>query len=191
MLTWGAFNIVGASPKRRAEIEQARVRLTGLVDKEITDLDIEHDNQGNRAKAFMYCLETRCPETGWMIPISPSWIISRNQKVIAKLVPDHKTKKFDIHIYTVASSADLEEANKGTLQGGDIVYSLNGRVYRTSIKTIRGDYKDASGITSNKLRKWDKLDFQPAVDDIYQERLYCIQWFSKSSLEAGRPDTFF
>ena len=72
MLTWGALNIIGASPERRAEIERAQREVAEAVDREITALGIEHDSQGNRAKAFLYCLEIRCPETGWMIPLSPS-----------------------------------------------------------------------------------------------------------------------
>ena len=34
----------------------------------------------------------------------------------------------------------MAEAAKGTVQGGDLVYNLDGETYRTPIKTIRGDY---------------------------------------------------
>jgi hypothetical protein len=36
--------------------------VTAAVDDEITRLGIEHDKHGNRAKAFLYCLETTLPE---------------------------------------------------------------------------------------------------------------------------------
>ena len=78
MLTWGAFNIIGASPEKRAEIETAQKEVAAAVDAEITRLGIEHDKRGNRAKAYLYCLETRCPKTGWMVPMAPSWVISKN-----------------------------------------------------------------------------------------------------------------
>ncbi len=77
MLTWGALNIIGAPPEQRAEIERAQREVAEAVDREITELGIEHDSQGNRAKAYLYCLETRCPETGWMVPMAPSWVISK------------------------------------------------------------------------------------------------------------------
>ena len=78
MLTWGALNIIGASPEKRAEIERAQREVAEAVDREITALGIEHDSHGNRAKAYLYCLETRCPETGWMVPMAPSWVISQD-----------------------------------------------------------------------------------------------------------------
>ena len=71
MLTWGAFNIIGAPEEKRAEIEAAQKAVAEAVDAEITQLGIEHDRRGNRAKAFLYCLETRCPKTGWMVPMAP------------------------------------------------------------------------------------------------------------------------
>ncbi len=40
MLTWGALNIIGASPQRRAEIEQAQRDVADAVDAEITALGI-------------------------------------------------------------------------------------------------------------------------------------------------------
>ena len=86
MLTWGAFNIIGASAEKRAEIETAQKEVAAAVDAEITRLGIEHDKHGNRAKAYLYCLETRCPKTGWMVPMAPSWVISKTRNVVAKLV---------------------------------------------------------------------------------------------------------
>ncbi|SMG63432.1 [weak similarity to] DNA methylase containing a Zn-ribbon, partial [methanotrophic bacterial endosymbiont of Bathymodiolus sp.] len=84
----GALNIIGASPERREEIQQAQLDVAETVDTEITQLGIEHDKQGNRAKSYLYCLETRCPETGWLVPMSPTWAISKLKNVIAKLIPD-------------------------------------------------------------------------------------------------------
>ena len=43
MLTWGAFNIMGPSKERRAEIEEAQRDVAKAVDAEITRLGIEHD----------------------------------------------------------------------------------------------------------------------------------------------------
>lgn len=161
MLTWGALNIIGASPEKRAEIEKAQREVAAAVDKEITDLGIEHDEHGNRAKAYLYCLETRCPETGWMIPMSPSWVISKTYNVVAKLIPDHANKRFDIDVVTGVSKREMEQASKGTIQDGALFYELDGKIYRTPIKTLRGDYRDADGNTQNKLRRWEKTDFKP------------------------------
>lgn len=56
---------------------------------------------------------------------------------------------------------------------------------------MRGDYKDTDGTNKNRLRKWQKEDFAPREDDIFQERLYAIHWITKGSLEQSRQETFF
>ncbi|MEQ1437999.1 anti-phage-associated DUF1156 domain-containing protein [Fontimonas sp. SYSU GA230001] len=191
MLTWGALNIIGASPDRRAAIERAQREVAAAVDAEITRLGIEHDEAGNRAKAYLYCLETRCPETGWRVPMAPSWVISRTRNVIARLVPDHAHERFAIEILSGVSAAELKAAERGTVQDGDLVYQLDGKTYRTPIKTLRGDYRLPDGTTGNRLRRWEKSDFKPREGDIFQERLYCIQWIKKETLAASRQETFF
>ncbi|MCG3759900.1 DUF1156 domain-containing protein [Vibrio cincinnatiensis] len=191
MLTWGGFNLIGASKEERQLIEQVQVEVNSAIDQRITDLGIEHDASGNRAKAFLYCIETRCPETGWMVPLSPSWVISPKLKAVAKLVPNTEQKRFDIRVESGVSNGVLKAAEKGTVQDGDMVYSLSGKTYRTPIKTLRGDFRAESGKTSNQLRKWIKTDFKPHLDDIFQERLYAIQWITASSLDESRQVTYF
>ena len=191
MLTWGAFNIIGTSPTNRAEVDLAQRKVAEAVDAEITRLGIEHDEHGNRAKAFLYCLETRCPETGWWVPMAPNWVISRFKGVIAILVPNHKEQRFDIQIKSGASSKEIAFAEVGTVQGESLVYTIDEKTYRTPIKTLRGDYRLQDGATGNKLRQWERGDFRPRTDDIFQERLYCIHWIAKSSIGKPRQETFF
>jgi putative DNA methylase len=141
MLTWGALNIIGASAERRAEIEQAQKEVAEAVDREIVALGIEHNERGDRAKAYLYCLETRCPETGWLVPMAPSWVISRTRNVYAKLIPNPQEKHFEIEIITGASPEEMEGAAKGTVQDGNLVYELEGKIYQTSSKN--GDGRSA------------------------------------------------
>ena len=191
MLTWGAMNIVGADKKQHARLEEVQKQITREVDDEITQLGVEHDEEGNRAKAYLYCLETRCPETGWMVPILPTQIISPKRKVIAKLTPDHKNKRFHIEVVSGASKQELEDCRDGTTKAGALVYKLDGKEHRTPIKTLRGDYRGSNKSTLNRLRPWKKSDFAPQSDDIFQERLYAIQWITKDSIYKPRQITFF
>jgi putative DNA methylase len=182
MLTWGAFNIVGASAERREEIAEAQKELTQNVQAEIDQLNIESDGNGWRAKAFLYCLEVVCPESDWKVPLIPSLIISQPRtgvmnNVIARLVPVPSEKRYDVEIINFANEKEMEEATNGTVQGGELVHSPDGiTTYRVKISTIRGDYTTPDGVNHNKLRLWEKEDFIPRPDDIFQERLYCIQW---------------
>jgi putative DNA methylase len=191
LLTWGAFNIIGASPEQRNEIDRAQKEVAGTVDAEITRLSIEHDKHGNRAKAYLYCLETRCPKTGWMVPMAPSWIISTTDNTVARLVPDHARKRYHIEVHSGVSAEDMAEASQGTVRDGRLVHPMNPERSGVEIKVIRGDYRDTDGVNRNRLRLWEKSDFIPRSNDIWQERLYAIQWITKDSLGKGRQETFF
>ncbi|WP_181183798.1 DNA methylase, partial [Prosthecodimorpha hirschii] len=191
MLTWGAFNIIGASKDSRAEIERAQKDVAAAVDAEIIRLGIEHDEDGNRAKAYLYCMETRCPKTGWMVPMSPSWVVSTTHRAVAQLVPDHESKRYDIIVRMGVSDSEMKQAQLGTIQGGRLVHPMNPERSGVEIKIIRGDYRDEKGNSRNRLRLWEKSDFAPRPDDIWQERLYAIQWIAKESLGKGRQETFF
>jgi putative DNA methylase len=56
------------------------------------------------------------------------------------------------------------------------MHHVDGVNYKTKISTLRGDYQTPDGRIHNRLRLWEKHDFQPLPDDLLQERLYCIQW---------------
>jgi len=191
MLTWGSLNIAGVSSKDREVIANKQKRLVQSVDEEIARLGIERDENGNEAKAFLYCLETRCPETGFMVPLAPSWVISKKRRVIAKLIPDHVNKRFDIEIVSNVSSDELDKAKIGTIFDGNLKYVLNEKTFTTPIKTLRGDYRDEEGKIKNSVREWAETEFKPASDDIFQERLYAIQWISENTLNTSRKITFF
>lgn len=184
MLTWGAFNIVGASPKKRAELETQQQELTKKVQEEIDALGIEEDGKGWRAKVFLYCVEARCPETGWMVPLIPNLIVSQprtgtKNNVVVTLAPDAKNKRYHISVQDWVKPEELYRYEIGTVQGGEMVHSPDGvTIYRTRISTLRGDYRENGG-NKNRLRLWEKSDFAPHPDDLFQERLYCIQWMKK------------
>ncbi len=130
MLTWGALNIVGATPIMGTKIREAQRKAIKSARSKIDALEIENDKEGNRAKAYLYCLETRCPDTGWLIPLSTTWVISPRQMTIAKLVPNRSTKSFDIKIVSGVSKEELQAATAGTIRDGSMVYSLDGRNIR-------------------------------------------------------------
>ncbi len=182
MLTWGAFHIVGAQPEERKKMEQEREGLVARVQKKIDELGIEEDGRGWRAKVFLYCVEVKCPETGWMVPLLPTLIISKGYKVIARLVPDPENKRYDIEIISGVSKEELEKAKLGTVRsdgrGQDpyMIHTVDGKEHKVKISTLRGDYKRPDGTTGNRLRLWEKHDFKPRPNDIFQERLYAIQW---------------
>lgn len=181
MLTWGALNIVGATPEDRAALQAEQRSVIDAVDRQIVDLGIEHDDIGRRAKVYLYCLDVTDPATGWTIPLLPNLLVSKSRKVVAKLVPNHETRTIDIEIVSDASAEEMKAAEQGTITRirnvPHVVYSIDGVDHIVSLPSIRGDYKTSDG-NRNRLRHWDKDDFVPRSDDVLRERLYCIQWCS-------------
>ncbi len=43
----------------------------------------------------------------------------------------------------------------------------------------------------NALRLWTVDDIAPHAGDIWQERLYCVQWISGGARPGSRPESFF
>lgn len=188
MLTWGGFNIVGASKEKRSELEKDQKKLFEQVQENIDELGIETDGNGWRAKAYLYCVEVKCPESGWMVPLIPSLIISRGYGVVGELIPVPEEKRYNVVVKYVNTKEEIDEAVKGTVEGGEVVHSPNGStVYRTKISAIRGDYKEGKE-NKNRLRMWEKTDFLPRPDDIFQERLYAVVWMRQK--QSGRGEEY-
>ena len=191
MLTWGAFHIVGGSEESRAKLADDQQALVRRIQEEIDSLGVENDGKGWRAKVFLYCVETRCPQIGWMVPLLPTLIVSKGYRVIAELIPDVMAKRYEVAIRSGVTDEELIAAEKGTVRtdgrGQDpcLVHTVNGVEYRTKISTLRGDYHKDDGSNGNRLRLWDKQDFMPRPDDIFQERLYCVQWMRPKKRGKG------
>jgi putative DNA methylase len=182
MLTWGAFQIVGGGAHARENLHLEQQAMVEKVKAEIDRLGVEIDGAGWRVKVFLYCVEARCPQTGWMVPLLPTFVISKTHRVIAQLLPESDLKRYTISIRKDVTHNELADAERGTVRtdgrGQDpyMIHVVDGREYRVKISTLRGDYRQANGASGNKLRLWDKQDIIPRPGDIFQERLYCLQW---------------
>lgn len=180
MLTWGTFNLIGSKKEKCDELSIKQSRLLHSLKRKINELGVETDEYGWQAKVYLYCVEIVCPQTGWKVPLLPSRLISKGHRVIAELIPNPTEKRYSINIRYIEDDEDIEESQKGaTVQKGYVVHSPDGiNEYRINIKELRGDYRVNKEI-KNKLRHWDKKDFTPSENDIFQERLYCILWMKE------------
>lgn len=196
MLTWGALNIIGGSDESWRQVDTLQKQTAKNLQTEIDQLGAETDGKGWRAKVFLYCVETRCPQTGWMVPLLPSRIVSTTYKSIVELEPDASNKRYNIIVRTGVTDAELKAAESGTISRegkyGEafLAHNVNGKTYKTMISTLRGDFKNPDGTIANRLRQWDKLDFMPRAEDLLQERLYCIQWMRPKAQGAGEDYEF-
>jgi putative DNA methylase len=195
MLTWGAFHIVGGSPSDRARLEADQRALVAQVQSEIDRLGVETDGHGWRAKVYLYCVEVRCPGSGWWVPLLPTRVISQSRKVIVELVPDPEARRYACVVRSDVTAAEMAAAERGTVRsdgrGQDpyLIHEVAGVEHRTRISSLRGDHRQSDGTSANLLRRWEKHDFMPRPDDLYQERLYAIQWVRDDG--SARPEAVF
>lgn len=178
LLTWAALNIVGGGQEVVQQIQEAQREVFAAVDRQVTEWGIEHNEQGWRADAYLYCVEVPCPECRWRVPLAPSWVIGEKTKTIAALLPDEAGRRFAIEIHEGVTDEEMEAAKTaGTVRDSRIWCQNCGQdspvevVRRQRVGRDPGARYHESG-----LRLWENDDLVPLPDDVFQERLYCIRW---------------
>ena len=185
LLTWASFNIVGGGREVAEKVHKAQEKVYAVVDRQITEWGIEHNEQGWRADAYLYCSETRCPECGIMVPLAPSWVIAERTRTVACLDANTKKNSFDILVRSNVSDEEMVKAkNGGTTKRNALHCPACGR--STPITMIRGDRRRENS-TQYGLRLWEKDGIVPRPDDVFQERLYCIRWVEILYDDKGKP----
>jgi putative DNA methylase len=181
MLTWGSFNIVGGSKDKHRHLKESQKQLIEAISYDINKLNIETDSENWTIKALLYCLEITCPETGWKVPILSTLAISKSKLIVAKLLPNHSEKRYEINIHKCKDKKEFDKLSEGTIKDQYLTHSIDEHsIVKVSLKTIIGEIKEGK-VIKNRLRMWEKSDFVPCSDDIFQERLYCIQWMKLKS----------
>ena len=138
------------------------------ADAQITEWGIEHNELGERADAFLYCVEVKPEGCDYYIPLSPSWLIGEKSKVVAKWhrVPDSDRLAAEILVVADAELILYKEKKGATVIDSRVVDPFDA-TRSWSLEALRG----AEG-----LRRWTHDDVVPRIGDVYQERLYCIRW---------------
>ena len=165
VLTWADLNILGSSKEELAELQEFQEKVFDAVCGEIDAMGIERNEEGHVAKYYLYCNETVCPECGYKVPMLPSLIVSKKERLVVQF-EEREDKSFAMHL---VRAKDLKEVDKhATVQKNALVCPHCHK--STSVTAIRG------GEDGTYLRKWEKSDFVPRQSDIYQERLYAVKY---------------
>lgn len=166
LLTWAALNLAD-SEEKQSTILKEQTKLFNEVESQIINWGIEHNKKGWRANAFLFCTEIKCPSCGILLPLSNSWAIGPRSRVVARIIEDKNKKVFKIEIQQNATNDEIKKAKETATY-------KNKRIYCPSCGIDNS--LDSAIMAAGKLRLWDKDDFMPRPNDVYQERLYCIRW---------------
>ena len=158
LLTWADLNILGSSEAELAELKSFQEEVFDAVCAEIDALGIERNEEGHVAKYYLYCNETTCPECGYKVPLLPSLIVSKKEKLVVQF-EEKADKTMAMHL---VKAVDMKAADKNaTVQKNKLICPHCHQA--TSIVALRG------GEDGKNLRKWEKTD-------LFQERLYAIKY---------------
>ncbi len=168
LLTWADLNLLGGGKEAQNEVRRVQELVITATDMQITEWQIEHNDRGERAEAFLYCVEVKPEGCDYYIPLAPSWVISEKYRIVTTW---HRVPGCEqLHPEVIAvSESDLElyKNKKGATAVDSRVIDPFDPNRSWSIEALRGP---------EGLRRWTNDDVMPRPGDVFQERLYCIRW---------------
>lgn len=168
LLTWASLNLLGGGPEVQEEVRRVQGEVFAAVDRQITEWGIEHNDRGERAEAFLYCVEVKPEGCDYFIPLAPGWVISEKYRIVAKWNRRPGSNRFDPEVGEV-SEQELKlykEKKEATVVDSRVIDPLDA-TRSWSIEALRG---------VDGLRRWTNEDIVPRPGDVFQERLYAIRW---------------
>ncbi|MEI6835033.1 MAG: DNA methylase, partial [bacterium] len=171
MLTWASLNLLCGGESVRDQVRIGQKVVLDLVQKQIDEWGIEKSDRGERADAFLYCVEVKPEGCDYYIPLAPSWVISEKYRIVAtwQKIPGLDRLKATVLAVSESEFKLYKEKKGATIIESRIVDPFDSS--RTwSVEALRGP---------EGLRRWTNGDIVPRSDDVFQERLYCIRWMNE------------
>ena len=177
LLTWASLNLLGGGQAVQEEVMRVQAAALTAADKQVTEWGIEHNDQGERADAYLYCVEVKPEGCDYFIPLAPSWLIGEKSKVVARWqrMPDSDQLQPEIAVVSDAELKLYKEKKGATVDDSRVIDPFDAN-RSWSIEALRGP---------DGLRLWSNDDIVPRAGDVFQERLYCIRWV-KTVIRNGK-----
>ena len=168
LLTWASLNLLGGGKGVQEEVMRVQTEALAAADRQVTAWGIEHNERGERADAYLYCVEVKPEGCDYFIPLAPCWLVGEKSKVVARWqrVPGSDRLQPDIAVVNDAELKLYKEKKGATVSDSRVIDPFDaGRSW--SVEALRGP---------EGLRRWSNDDVVPRPVDVFQERLYCIRW---------------
>ena len=178
LLTWASLNLLGGGAAVQDEVRCVQEQVFAAADQQITDWGIEHNDRGERAEAFLYCVEVKPEGCDYYIPLAPSWVVAEKYNMVTHWTRVDNADQLTPEVLAVSdANFKLYKDKKGaTIVDGRVVDPFNpSRTW--SVEALRG---------TDGLRRWTNEDVVPRPGDVFQERPYCIRW-AKTVIRNGKP----
>ena len=170
LLTWASLNLLGGGKQVQDEVRRVQEAVFAAADQQITAWGIEHNDRGERAEAFLYCVEVKPEGCDYFIPLAPSWVISEKYRIVATWQRVPGADRLQSTVLAVSENElKLYKEKKGATVGDSRVIDPFDTTRTWSVEALRGP---------EGLRRWSNDDVVPRPGDVFQERLYCIRWIN-------------
>jgi putative DNA methylase len=178
LLTWASLYLLGGGKEVQEEVIRVQAQALAEADAQVTEWGIEHNQQGERADAYLYCVEVKPEGCDHFIPLAPSWLVGEKSKAVChwKKVPGSNRLEPEIAIVSANEVNAFKAGKNATVVDGRVIDPFD-RDRSWSVEALRGP---------EGLRRWVNDDIVPRPGDVYQERLYCIRWV-KTVYQNGKP----
>lgn len=178
LLTWASLNLLGGGPEVQAEVARVQQQAFAAADQQITDWGIEHNDRGERAEAFLYCVEVKPEGCDYYIPLAPSWVVAEKYNIVTRWTRVGNAERLTPEVLAVSDAEfKLYKDKKGATVVDSRVVDPFDPNRSWSVEALRG---------TDGLRRWTNDDVVPRSEDVFQERLYCIRW-AKTVTRNGKP----
>ena len=178
LLTWASLNLLGGGPEVQAEVARVQQQAFAAADQQITDWGIEHNDRGERAEAFLYCVEVKPEGCDYYIPLAPSWVVAEKYNIVTRWTRVGNAERLTPEVLAVSDAEfKLYKDKKGATVVDSRVVDPFDPNRSWSVEALRG---------TDGLRRWTNDDVVPRPEDVFQERLYCIRW-AKTVTRNGKP----
>jgi adenine-specific DNA methylase len=170
LLTWASLNLLGGGKTVQEEVMRVQAEALAAADRQVTSWGIEHNEHGERADAYLYCVEVKPEGCDYFIPLAPTWLIGEKSKVVARWqrVPGSDRLQPEIVVVTDAELKLYKDKKGATVAESRAIDPFDAS-RSWSVEALRGP---------EGLRRWTNDDVMPRPGDVFQERLYCIRWIN-------------
>ncbi len=181
LLTWASMNLLGGGKVLMEQVRKVQENVFDAADKQITKWAIEHNDSGERAEVFLYCVEVKPEGCDYFIPLAPSWMISERSQIVVMWKKVQGSDRLDPTVQSVTDAElKLYKDKKGATLVDSRVLDPFDSSRTWSVEALRGP---------EGLRRWSNDDVVPRPGDVFQERLYCIRWINeKGERRYAAPD---
>ncbi len=181
LLTWASLHLLGGGIELQRQIKAAQTDVFSAANRQITEWGIEHNSRGERAEAYLYCVEAKPEGSPYYIPLAPSWLVGESTKAIIQWQRVSGSDRLQpVHITGTNAEVQLYKDKKGATVVDSRVIDPFDPNRTWSVEALRG---------ADGLRRWTSDEVVPRSDDVFQERLYCIRWVdAEGNRRYAAPD---